>query len=659
MDKILERIKYLTEQININSEKYYVYDSPEINDSEYDAMFAELVRLENDYPQYAFSTSPTKRVGGKVLDKFEKVTHRFRMDSLQDVFSYGEVEDFVAKIKASFPDSKFSVEAKIDGLSVSLVYQNGIFTQGATRGDGAVGENVTENIKTIRSVPLEIGDKRAYLEVRGEVYMPRGSFEALNEIREKRGEARFANPRNAAAGSLRQLDSKIAAERKLDIFIFNLQSADGFELSTHTQSLDYLSSCGFKTVAPRYFAENSTQIIEIIEKIGQMRSSLPYDIDGVVIKTDSFEQRKAIGENISTPKWAVAYKFPPEEKFTKITDITITVGRTGVLTPTAVLEPVLLAGSTVGRAALHNIDYIRSKDIRIGDTVSVHKAGDIIPEIFKVDLSKRPAGLEEFQMPTCCPSCGEPVFKDDEAAVRCTNALCPAQLERNLIHFASKDAMNIDGMGEAVVKQLVGMEIISDAADLYKLTVDDLKDLPRFGQKSAENLIEAINNSKKAGLARLIYALGIRNVGEKAAAVLASKFGDIELLFSVNENDISSIEDFGGITAECIVNYFAHPQTRTLINELKACGVQMIYKAKKESDLLGSASFVLTGTLPTLRREEAADLIIKYGGRVVSSVSKKTDYVLAGSQAGSKLGKAQSLGIKIIDEETFKKMIGI
>ncbi len=658
MDNILERIKFLTEQINIHSEKYYVQDSPEIDDFEYDAMFAELVKLEDEHPEYAFDSSPTKRVGGRVLDKFEKVTHRYRMDSLSDVFSYEEVNDFVQKMKAFDKDCTFSVEAKIDGLSVSLIYENGVFTRGATRGDGTVGENVTENLKTVRSIPLSVNDSSEYLELRGEVYMPRSVFNKLNEKREANGESKFANPRNAAAGSLRQLDSKIAAERKLDIFIFNFQGAEGFSATSHSEILDKLGELGFKTVAPRYKAHSYEEIEAIIKEIGQKRPDLPYDIDGVVIKIDSFSLREEIGQNISTPKWAVAYKFPPEEKFTTLTDITIAVGRTGVLTPTAVLEPVNLAGSVVSRAALHNIDYIHSKDIRIGDTVLVHKAGDIIPEIFKVDISKRPFGTPEYRMPEYCPSCGEPVFKDDEAAVRCTNALCPAQRERNIIHFASKAAMGIDGMGESAVHQLVGMEIINDVADLYSLKVDDIKDLPKFGQRSAEKLIAAIENSKKAGLARLIYALGIRNVGEKAAGMLASKFGDIELLFGVPAHAISSIDDFGGITAECVVNYFAHPQTRTLISRLKQAGVTTVYKAVKESDILNNASFVLTGTLPGMRREEAADLIIKYGGKVVSSVSKKTDYVLAGADAGSKLTKAQSLGVKIIDLDTFKKMIG-
>ncbi len=659
MADILSRIKYLTEQININSEKYYVLDAPTISDHEYDAMFAELVKLEAEYPEYAFADSPTKRVGGAVLDKFEKVTHRYRMDSLADVFSYDELEDFVRKMKNIDPDCTFSIEAKIDGLSVSLIYEYGTFVKGATRGDGTVGEDVTENLRTVRSVPLHIDSDSEYLEVRGEVYMPRGVFEHLNERREQNGEARFANPRNAAAGSLRQLDSRIAAERKLDIFIFNFQGAVGFTAEYHSGALNELGKLGFKTVEPRYTAKTAEEIISVIEKIGQGRPTFPYDIDGIVVKIDSLALRQSIGDNISTPKWAVAYKFPPEQKFTRLIDIDIAVGRTGVLTPTAVLEPVSLAGSVVSRAALHNIDYIRSKDIRIGDTVLVHKAGDIIPEIFKVDVSKRPDNTPEYMMPQVCPSCGEPVFKDDEAAVRCTNALCPAQRERNIIHFASKAAMGITGMGEAVVRQLVGMEIIFDVADLYSLTADDIKDLPKFGEKSAEKLISAINESKKAGLAKLIYALGIRNVGEKAASLLASKFGDIELLFGVSEHDISSIDDFGGITAECVVNYFAHPQTRLLINRLKEAGVVMVHKAVKESDVLGGKTFVLTGTLPTMRREEAADLIIKYGGRVSSSVSKKTDYVLAGSDAGSKLTKAQSLGVSIIDEDTLKTMIGI
>ncbi len=658
MDNILERIKFLTEQININAEKYYVLDAPDIDDFEYDMMFAELKKLEEEHPEYAFDNSPTKRVGGRILDKFEKVTHRYRMDSLADVFSYDEVEDFVKKMKAIDSSCTFSVEAKIDGLSVSLLYENGTFIRGATRGDGVTGEDVTENLKTVYSIPLRINTSLPSLEVRGEVYMPRATFDKLNEKRTASGEAKFANPRNAAAGSLRQLDSKIAAERKLDIFVFNLQGVEGATAASHTEMLGVLDTMGFKTVRPRFKAENARQIIEFIEKIGQARPTLPYDIDGVVIKIDSYSLRGIVGENTSTPKWAVAYKFPPEEKFTKLIDIDIAVGRTGVLTPTAVLEPVNLAGSVVSRAALHNIDYINSKDIRIGDTVLVHKAGDIIPEIFKVDVTKRPEDATPYRMPLACPSCGEPVYKDDEAAVRCTNALCPAQRERNIIHFASKSAMGIDGMGEAVVKQLVGMGIISDSADLYALTVDDLKDLPRFGQKSAEKLIAAIDASKKAGLARLIYALGIRNVGEKAASLLASKFGDIELLFGVAEHDISSIDDFGGITAECVVNFFAHPQTRRLINRLKHAGVVTVYKAIKESDILDGKTFVLTGTLPSMRREEAADLIIKYGGKVSSSVSKKTDFVLAGSDAGSKLTKAQSLGVKIIDEDTFKKMIG-
>ncbi len=650
-----ERIEFLRKELQRHSILYYVYDAPEISDFEYDAMFDELKKLEEAHPEYDSPTSPTKRVGGAVLDKFEKVTHRNRMGSLDDVFSYDAVSDFVRDMKV-YGDLTFSVEPKIDGLSVCLHYENGVFTQGATRGDGSVGENVTENLKTIGSIPLRLTGEPPLLEVRGEVYMPKKSFIELNELREINGEALFANPRNAAAGSLRQLDSKITAERKLDIFIFNVQEADGLTFETHTGSLEQMSRLGFRVIPYIKEARDADEIIEHIKKIGELRQDLPFDIDGVVIKVNELDMRPRIGENTGRPKWAVAYKFPPEAKLTKLTDITVQVGRTGVLTPLAVLEPVRLAGTTVRAATLHNIDFINSKDIRIGDTVEVSKAGDIIPEVRRVELSKRPAGTAPYKMPEFCPSCGEPVVRDDEAAVRCTNSACPAQLERNLVHFASRDAMNIDGMGPAVVKAFIDGGLINDAADIYKLKKEDIAPLERMGDKSAENLITAIENSKKAGLDRLIYALGIRNIGQKAASALAAEFGNIDALFEADVERLSAIPDFGEITALSVVNFFSHPQSKKLIDELKAAGVATEYEKKATSDKFTGLTFVLTGTLPTMTREQAEAMITERGGKASSSVSKNTSYVLAGEKAGSKLTKAQALGVRIIGEEEFLLM---
>lgn len=652
---IKNRIEELREKLRYHSIKYYVYDAPEISDFEYDAMFDELKKLEEAHPEYDSPTSPTKRVGGAVLDKFEKVTHRNRMGSLDDVFSYEAVSDFVSDMK-KYGDVSFSVEPKIDGLSVCLHYENGVFTQGATRGDGLVGENVTENLKTIGSIPLHLTRSVPLLEVRGEVYMPKKSFEALNAAREISKEALFANPRNAAAGSLRQLDSKITAERKLDIFIFNVQEADGLSFETHIGSIKEMSGLGFRVIPYIKEAHEASEIIEHIKYIGELRGDLPFDIDGVVIKVNELAMRPEIGENSGRPKWAVAYKFPPEAKLTKLTDITVQVGRTGVLTPLAVLEPVRLAGTTVRAATLHNIDFIKSKDIRIGDTVEVSKAGDIIPEVRRVELSKRPAGTVPYEMPGFCPSCGEPVVKDDEAAVRCTNSACPAQLERNLIHFGSRDAMNIDGMGEAIVRLLIENGLIHDAADIYKLKAENIASLERMGEKSAENLISAIQNSKSAGLDRLIYALGIRNIGQKAASALADKYGNMDALFDTTEEELCSIQDFGAVMAESVINFFSHPQSRKLIDELKDAGVVMEYEKKATSDKFAGLTFVLTGTLPTMTREQAEAMIVERGGKASSSVSKNTSYVLAGEKAGSKLGKAEALGVKIIDEEDFLRM---
>ena len=653
------RIDELRELLAHHSFLYYVEDAPQISDYEYDKLFYELVALEEKYPEFDSPTSPTKRVGGKALDKFEKVTHAVKMGSLADVFSYDEVRDFVAKTNEKLGKATvFSVEPKIDGLSVSLVYENGRFSLGSTRGDGTVGENVSENLKTVRTIPMKTKDALPHLEVRGEVYMPREAFAALNEKREAEGEQLFANPRNAAAGSLRQLDSKVTASRRLDIFVFNVQAAEGIEFSSHIESLEYLKSQGFHIIDGIRRASSAGEIISAIEEIGAARDKLPYDIDGVVIKADSLAERKLLGENISTPKWAIAYKFPPEQKQTKLTDIIIQVGRTGVLTPNARLEPVRLAGTVVSRATLHNIDFIRERDIRIGDTVTLQKAGDIIPEIICVDKSKRNGSEVPYEMPTHCPSCGEPVIRDDEAATRCTNASCPAQLERHITHFASREAMNIDGMGPAVVRLLIASGLIHNVADIYSLSAGEIEGLDRMGKKSAENLIAAIEHSKSAGLDKLIYALGIRQVGEKAARSLAEAFPDIELLFSASEEQISAIYDFGDISAHYIVNFFAHPQTRVLVDELKSRGVKTTYEVQKRGNIFEGMTFVLTGTLPTMKRDEASRLIEENGGKVSSSVSAKTSMVLAGEDAGSKLTKAQSLGVRIISEEELLSMLG-
>ena len=661
--EIKNRVETLRKELSYHSQRYYVYDAPEISDYEYDMMYAELKRLEEENPSLYDANSPTQRVGGKALDKFEKVTHSVRMDSLADVFSFEETEDFCNKMEGELSAPAYSVEPKIDGLSVSLIYENGEFVKGATRGDGAVGEDVTLNLRTVQSIPLRLSEPLS-LTVRGEVYMPRAVFEELNAKREERGEALMANPRNAAAGSLRQLDSKITAERKLDIFVFNLQEgdiyADGHAPSSHTESLDRLSELGFKTLAMRTVAHSYDEVAAHIRKIGDARQQLAYDIDGVVIKIDDLEDRRRVGEGTNTPKWAVAYKFPPEEKETKLLDISIAVGRTGVLTPTAELSPVRLAGTTVSRATLHNIDFIRERGIMLGDIVTVRKAGDIIPEVVKANAEKRDGSEREFFMPTVCPSCGEPVVfdKDDGAALRCTNSACPAQLSRSIEHFASKGAMNIDGLGPQIVELLLGNKLIGDVADLYSLRAEQIEALERMGEKSAKNLISAIENSKAAGLSRLIYALGIRNVGEVAAAALAERYGDLEALTKATVEEIAELDDFGNITAECVVDFFSHPQNIALCRRLAEAGVETSYKGAPKGDTLAGLTFVLTGTLPTMSRDEASELIKNAGGKTSGSVSKKTDYVVAGEAAGSKLTKAQSLGVKIISEEELLAMLG-
>ncbi len=660
-EQIKKRAEELRAALAYHSKKYYVEDSPEISDYEYDMMFAELKKLEEENPELYDSNSPTQRVGGKALDKFEKVVHNARMDSLADVFSFEEAEEFCTKMQAELVVPEYSVEPKIDGLSVALMYENGEFVQGATRGDGSIGEDVTLNLRTVQAIPLKLAEPLT-LTVRGEVYMPRATFERINAQRESQGKPLMANPRNAAAGSLRQLDSRITAERGLDIFVFNFQGgglyADGHLPTSHSETLDRLSELGFKTLQMRRVAHSYEEVAEHIKKIGNARDGLAYDIDGVVIKLDSLEARRRVGEGTSTPKWAVAYKFPPEEKQTRLLDITVAVGRTGVLTPTAELSPVRLAGTTVSRATLHNLDFIRQKNIMLGDTVTVRKAGDIIPEVVGANVNLRDGSEREFFMPSVCPSCGEPVeFEEDAAALRCTNSACPAQLSRSIEHFASKGAMNIDGLGPQIVELLLSNGKIHDVADLYSLKSEDIETLERMGSKSAQKLVDAIDASKNAGLARLVYALGIRNVGEVASATLAEKYKSLDALMDAKAEDIATLEDFGEITAECVVRFFSHEPNRELCKKLIFAGLLAEDNSTPKGELLANLSFVLTGTLPTMSRDVASELIKNAGGKVVGSVSKKTDFVVAGEAAGSKLTKAQALGVKIISEDDLVKMI--
>ena len=660
--EITERVEELRKSLTYHSERYYVYDSPEISDYDYDMMYAELLKLENEYPELYSPTSPTVRVGGRALDKFEKVTHAYRMDSLSDVFSFDELDDFCARVSEKIKKPAYSVEPKIDGLSVSLIYEKGIFVKGATRGDGVEGEDVTENLRTVYSIPLSLAEPLD-LTVRGEVYMPRSVFEKINAERESEGKALMANPRNAAAGSLRQLDSKITAKRRLDIFVFNFQGgslyADGHAPKSHTETLDRLTELGFKTLEMRTVADNYDDIVAHINKIGSARDGLAYDIDGVVIKLDSLEDRATMGEGTNTPKWAVAYKFPPEEKETILEDITVAVGRTGVLTPTAVLLPVRLAGTTVSRATLHNLDFINKREIKLGDTVVVRKAGDIIPEVVRAVTEKRNGSERTFEMPTHCPSCNEPVFydADEAAAVRCTNSACPAQLSRSIEHFASKGAMNIDGLGPQIVELLLKNKLISDVADLYTLKSEDIAELERMGKKSADNLIKAIENSKNAGLERLVYALGIRNIGEVASAALAARYKTLDALMRATREELCEIEDFGEITADCVLNFFSHEPNVRLCEKLTELGLLTEATAAPTDNKLEGLTFVLTGTLPTMSRDEASALIKSAGGKTVGSVSSKTSYVVAGEAAGSKLTKAQSLGIKVITEAELLELL--
>ena len=651
-----KRAGELTELLNYHNKKYYVDDSPEIEDYEYDALMRELRAIEEEFPELKSPSSPTQRVGGAPVSSFKKVRHEVQMGSLQDVFSFTEVKEFFDRISSSVDYPYFTVEPKIDGLSCSLEYRDGVLTVGSTRGDGFVGEDVTHNIKTVGSIPLELPDRLPLLEVRGEVYMPKSVFEKLTDEMELNSETPFKNPRNAAAGSLRQKDPKIAAKRKLDIFCFNIQRVEGKQFTSHKETLDYLKSQGFKVI-PKYTLVNTFEEIErCIEEIGSTRFELPYDIDGVVIKLDSLSDREQIGATAKVPRWAVAYKFPPEEKTTRLLDIEVNVGRTGAITPVAVFDTVLLAGTSVSRATLHNQDFIDERGIRIGDMITVRKAGDIIPEVLGV---KEPTGSgEPFRLPETCPVCGASAIRDEgESALRCSNIDCPAQVLRRIIYFASKPAMNIDGLGPEKAKALYESGLIRSVSDIYRISEDDLLKLEGYKKKSAENLINAIENSKSNSLDRLLCGLGIKNIGSASAKLLCDRLGDMESILSASSEDIAAIDGFGDTTAEYVYRSLKEPHMKKLIAELKELGVNMSYERNALSETLKGKSFVITGTLPSLKRDEAQALIERHGGTVKSSVSKKTDFVLAGEDAGSKLTKARELGIKVIDEAELLSII--
>ena len=653
---VKDRVNELKALIEKYNYEYYVRDNPSVEDYTWDMLMQELKGLEEKYPELADKNSPTQRVGGETLNEFEKVEHKVQMGSLQDVFSFEQVAAFVERCTQADPDTEYVVEPKIDGLSVSLEYENGEFIRGSTRGDGFVGEDVTANLKTIKSIPLKLKEKIPFLEVRGEVFMPHKSFDELCEKMEDNDEQPFKNPRNAAAGSLRQKNPKIAGERHLDIFVFNVQQYDGLTLSSHKESLDRMKELGFKVIADYIKVKTFAEVKERIEYIGEMRSKYGFDIDGVVIKVNSFAERTALGATAKVPKWAAAYKFPPEEKKTRLLDIEVNVGRTGVITPVAIFEPVTLAGTSVSRATLHNQEFIDEKDVRIGDFITVRKAGEIIPEV--LGSAEHCENSVAYKLPERCPVCGaETVRFEDEAALRCTNIECPAQLKRHIIHFASKGAMNIDGLGEAIVNALIDNKMISDVADLYRLDVNKLETLDRFGKKSAENLAAAIQKSKDAPLDCVIYAMGIRNIGQAAAKLLCGKFGGIDAIMNAEAKEISLIDGFGEVMSENVVKAFRDKNFRGLIEKLRECGVKMEYTASLMTDSrFAGMTFVLTGTLPTMTRDEAKAVIEKFGGKASGSVSKKTTIVLAGEDAGSKLTKAQELGIRIIDEAEFIEM---
>ena len=657
MDKenALRRVNELTKIIEYHNNLYYNNDEPEISDYEYDMLLRELENLEAEYPELKRPDSPTNRVGGSAGEKFSPVTHAVPMESLHDSFSHDELRDFDRRVREAAGSVKYVVEPKFDGLSVSCEYRNGVFTRGSTRGDGTTGEDVTDNLMTIKSLPKRLKNAPEFIEVRGEVYMSFESFNALVKRQEENEEKPAKNPRNAAAGSLRQKNSKITAERQLDIFVFNIQQLEGAQVSSHSQSLEYLKQLGFPTSFHKTFTDIEDVISEI-ERIGEHRGEYDYAIDGAVVKVDDFSQRELLGSTAKYPRWAEAYKYPPEEKPTKLLQIEINVGRTGVLTPVGVFEPVLLAGTTVSRATLHNSDFIAEKGVNVGDTVIIRKAGEIIPEVLSV--AQKGENAEPFTFPKVCPSCGSPVSRDDEAAIRCTNTDCPAQLMRHLIHFVSRDAMDIDGLGPAVLEQLVGENLIKSPADLYRLEASQLISLERMAEKSANNLVAAVEKSKENELYRLVFALGIRNIGLKAAKLICENFATIDDIMNASAEDFEKIEGFGSVMAQSVQGYFALESTRELIDELKQLGLKMKPSEQKpKGGLFEGKTFVLTGTLPNMKRSEAAKLIEAHGGKTSSSVSKKTSFVVAGEEAGSKLTKAQSLGITILSEQELLDML--
>ncbi|MCI6883478.1 NAD-dependent DNA ligase LigA [bacterium] len=657
LEQARKRAEELRVVIERNNRLYYDQDAPELEDFEYDQLTRELKEIEKTFPELVTASSPTQHVGGTASTKFAKVAHAVKMESLQDAFSYEELREFDARVREAGVSPEYVVEAKIDGLSVSLEYENGVFVRGSTRGDGVVGEDVTENLATIRDIPHTLHDAPEFLEVRGEVYMPHAAFLALREQQELEDKTPFKNPRNAAAGSLRQKDAKITASRGLSIFVFNLQRVQGREFSRHSETLDYIKSLGFP-VSPRYNVYHSIEdAIAEIQRIGEMRGTLEFDIDGAVIKVNDLAARSALGSTNKFPRWAIAFKYPPEVKESVVRDIEVTVGRTGVLTPTAVFDPIFLAGTSVARANLHNGDIIGSLDVRIGDTIQVRKAGDIIPEV--IGVARHGEGTVPYRMPDRCPSCGAPVVHlEDEAALRCVNPECPAQALRNLIHFASRNAMAIDGLGEAVARQLIDKGLVHTVADLYTLTREQILTLDKFKAKSAGNLLAAIENSRKNNLDKLVFGLGIRNIGDKAAALLAEHFGSMEKLRQASAEQVSSIDGFGGVMAQSVVEFFAKEGTGDLLEHLAQAGVNMEWHGEKKGTALAGKTVVVTGTLPTLSRQEAEALIVRSGGKASGSVSRRTAYVLAGEAAGSKLTKAQTLGIPVIDEAEFFRIIG-
>lgn len=657
MDAQKEIIK-LRREIEKYAKLYYVYDNPAISDYEYDQLMQQLKAMEAEHPELITPDSPTQRVGGVALSQFEPVVHQVPLESLTDVFSYDELFAFGDRMDSMIAGSHdYSVEPKVDGLSMSLEYENGIFVRGATRGDGITGENVTENLRTVRSLPLRIENAPERLIVRGEVYMSKAVFEELNTQREINGEQLLANPRNAAAGSMRQLDPKVAASRKLDIIFFNMQFSSEHKYTTHTATLDAMRDMGFPVI-PYMHYDNIHDCVERIEWLGENRGELPYEMDGAVIKINSLAQREALGSTAKAPRWAVAFKYPPERKESCVRDIVIQVGRTGVLTPKVIVDPIRLAGTTVSAATLHNQDNIDRLDLRIGDTVVLQKAGEIIPEVLSVNKGKRPEGTVPFLMPSVCPECGSPVIRDEDgAALRCTSPECPAQRLRNIAHFASREAMDIEGLGISVCESLINSGLVNSAADLYYLEPQSVAGLDRMGKKSAENLISAIEKSKEAGLARLVCAFGIRQVGQKAAKVLAAHFADLDSLIAADEDMLTGIPDIGAITASFITEWFANPQSMHLVGRLRDAGVSFASKEERKDNRFAGMTFVLTGTLQHYTRDEAAAIIESYGGKASSSVSKKTSFVLAGENAGSKLAKAEGLGIRIISEQEFDSMI--